>query len=71
LLNNDREEVSQPSISVHGSDINSNEVTETFSEMLEFGGTEIDDLTDAQNYELKRLRATEKSLLEKMDHYRF
>lgn len=47
LTSSDREEVSQPSISIHSSDVNSNEVTETFSEMLEFGDTEINDLTDA------------------------
>jgi hypothetical protein len=56
---------------VHGSDVNSNEITETFSEMLKFGDTEIDDLTDAQTFELKRLRATEKALLEKMQAYQF
>jgi len=39
--------------------------------MLEFRDTDINDLTDAQTYELKRLRATEKALLEKMEYYRF
>ena len=71
LTSNERDECSQPSISIHGSDIHSNEVTETFSEMLEFGDTDIDDLTDAQTYELKGLRATEKAFLEKMEYYRF
>lgn len=47
LTNSDREDVSQPSISVHSSDVNSNEVTETFSEILDFGDTDISDLTDA------------------------
>jgi hypothetical protein len=47
LTSSDREEVSQPSISINSSDVNSNEVTETFSEMLEFGDTNINDLTDA------------------------
>ena len=50
--------------------MNSNEVSETFSEMLEFGDTDIGDLTDAQTYELKRLYATNKALLEKNEYYR-
>ena len=37
LTNNEREHASKTSISVHGSEINSNEVIEKFSEMLEFG----------------------------------
>lgn len=71
LSSNEREDVSQPSISIHSSEINSNEVTETFSEMLEFGGTGVKDLTEDQTFELKRLRATEKALLDKMEDYRF
>jgi len=32
---------------VHTEELKSNEVTETFSEILEFGGTNSEDLTDA------------------------
>jgi hypothetical protein len=55
---------------VHTSQINSNEATETFSEMLTFGDTEFGDLDDAQALEMKRLYATNKALLDKMDTYR-
>jgi hypothetical protein len=38
--------------------------------MLAFGDTEFGDLDDAQTIEMKRLHATNKALLEKMDRYR-
>jgi len=39
--------------------------------MLEFGDTEFGDLDDAHTFEMKRLYATNKALLDKMDNYRF
>ena len=66
IQGNQEEEISYPSISIHTVDVSSNEVTETFSELLEFGDSNIDDITDAQNYELKHLRATNKALHEKL-----
>jgi len=41
------EEISYPSVSIHPSEVNSNEATETFSEMMDFAGSNIEDLTDA------------------------
>ena len=55
-------EISYPSISIHSDDVDSKEVTETFSEMLLFRDSNIDDLTDAQTHELKRLRASDNAL---------
>lgn len=55
-------EISYPSISIHSCDVDSREMTETFSDLIKFGNTSIDDLTDAQTHELKRLRANENAL---------
>jgi hypothetical protein len=44
-------------------------VTETFSEMLEFAESNIDDLTDAQTHELKCLKANDKALKQKIRSY--
>ena len=39
--------------------------------MLEFGGTEVEKLTEDQTFELKRLHATEKALFDKIEDYCF
>lgn len=61
--------MSYPSVSIHPSDIDSNEATETFSDIIDLAGSKAEDLTNEQTSELKRLRASNIGLKEKMLQY--
>ena len=62
-------DIESPSISVHTGDGNSEDVNDTFFDMLSLSDIDTEQLDDACDLQLKKAAATEKALKEKIKEY--
>lgn len=62
-------DIESPSISVHTGDGNSEDVNDTFFDMLSLSDVDTEQLDDACDLQLKKAAATEKALKEKIKEY--